>query len=148
MIFRYIRIGFGGLVVACWSLVPKFAGSNPVEDVGFLRAKKILSAPSFGGEVKPSVPCRRFAACKRSLNGVKVIFSAKLPDNILAYSSVFLASWQTSGHLVAKVGTSKRGGKQLQTTPKICLGCSIPEPYQSPDWALVSAQTGPRAEYL
>jgi hypothetical protein len=22
---------------------------------------------SFGGEVKPSVPCRRFAACKRSL---------------------------------------------------------------------------------
>ena len=35
--------------------------------VGFLRAKKILSAPSFGGEVKPSVPCRKFAACKRSL---------------------------------------------------------------------------------
>jgi len=32
------------------------------------RAKKILSTPSFGGEVKPSVPCRRFAACKRSLN--------------------------------------------------------------------------------
>src|SRR5215467_11055993 len=23
--------------------------------------------PSFGGEVKPSVPCRRFAACKRPL---------------------------------------------------------------------------------
>jgi hypothetical protein len=23
--------------------------------------------PSFGGEVKPSVPCRRFAACKRTL---------------------------------------------------------------------------------
>jgi hypothetical protein len=23
--------------------------------------------PSFGGEVKPSVPCRRFAACKSSL---------------------------------------------------------------------------------
>jgi hypothetical protein len=23
--------------------------------------------PSFGGEVKPSVPCRRFAACKKSL---------------------------------------------------------------------------------
>jgi len=28
---------------------------------------KILSTPSFGGEEKPSVPCRRFAACKRSL---------------------------------------------------------------------------------
>ena len=60
-------IGFGGLEVACWPLVPKFAGSNPAEAVGFLRAKKILSTPSFGGEVKPSVPCRRFAACKRSL---------------------------------------------------------------------------------
>ena len=29
---------------------------------------KIFSTPSFGGEVKPSVPCRRLAACKRSLN--------------------------------------------------------------------------------
>jgi len=32
------------------------------------RAKKILSTPSFGGEVKPWVPCRRFAVRKRSLN--------------------------------------------------------------------------------
>ena len=28
---------------------------------------KILSTPSFGREVKPPVPCRRFAARKRSL---------------------------------------------------------------------------------
>jgi len=35
-----IKIGFGGLEVACWPLVPKFAGSNPAEAVGFLRAKK------------------------------------------------------------------------------------------------------------
>ena len=28
--------GFGGLEVACWPLVPKFAGSNPAEPVGFL----------------------------------------------------------------------------------------------------------------
>jgi hypothetical protein len=45
-----------------WSLVPKVAGSNPAEAV-----EKILSTTSFGGEVKPSVPCRRFAACKTSL---------------------------------------------------------------------------------
>ena len=32
--------GFVGLGVACWPLVPKFAGSNPAEAVGFLRAKK------------------------------------------------------------------------------------------------------------
>ena len=31
---------FGGLEVACWPLVPKFAGSNPAEAVGFFRAKK------------------------------------------------------------------------------------------------------------
>ena len=31
---------FGGLEVACWPLVPKFAGSNPAEAVGFLRTKK------------------------------------------------------------------------------------------------------------
>ena len=29
-------IGFGVLEVACWPLVPKFAGSNPAEAVGFL----------------------------------------------------------------------------------------------------------------
>ena len=29
--------GFGGLEVACWPLVPKFAGSNPTEAVGFFR---------------------------------------------------------------------------------------------------------------
>ena len=32
--------GFGGLEVACWPLVPKFASSNPTEAVGFFRAKK------------------------------------------------------------------------------------------------------------
>ena len=31
--------GFGGLEVACWPLVPKFAGSNPAEAVRFLRGK-------------------------------------------------------------------------------------------------------------
>jgi len=62
-----MRSGFGGLEVACWPLIPKFAGSNPAEAFGFL-GRKILSTPSFGGEVKPLVPCRRFTACKRSLN--------------------------------------------------------------------------------
>jgi hypothetical protein len=50
------------LIWAKWPLVPKFAGSNPSDFSG----EKILSMPSFGGEVKPSVPCRRFAACKIS----------------------------------------------------------------------------------
>jgi len=33
-------LGFGGLGVACWPLVPKFAGTNPAEAVGFLWAKE------------------------------------------------------------------------------------------------------------
>ena len=32
--------GFGGLEIACWPLVPKIAGSNPAEAVGFLRVNK------------------------------------------------------------------------------------------------------------
>jgi hypothetical protein len=74
------RSGFGGLEVACWPFVPKFAGSHPAEAVGFLGQKKILSSPSFGEEVKPPVPCRSFTACKRPLNGVEVVILAKLPD--------------------------------------------------------------------
>ena len=43
-------------------------GFKPGRSRRIFRAKKILSTPSFGGEVKPSVPCHRFAARKRSLN--------------------------------------------------------------------------------
>ena len=32
--------GFGGLEVACWPLVSKFAGSQPAETFGFLGRKK------------------------------------------------------------------------------------------------------------
>ena len=32
------------------------------------QGEKILSTLFFGGEVKPSVPCRSFTTCKRSLN--------------------------------------------------------------------------------
>jgi hypothetical protein len=34
-----------------------FAASNPAKGNGFIRAIKVPSTPSFGGEVKPSVPC-------------------------------------------------------------------------------------------
>jgi hypothetical protein len=39
------------LVVACLPLDPRFAGSKPAEDDGFLRVIKIRSTTSFGGEV-------------------------------------------------------------------------------------------------
>jgi hypothetical protein len=42
--------GFGGLEVECWPLVPKFAGSDPAEAVGFLRAKKSSARLSSEGK--------------------------------------------------------------------------------------------------
>ena len=54
-------------------------GFKPGRSRRIFKGEKILSTPSFGGEVKPLVPCRRFAACKRSLNGVEVVISAKSP---------------------------------------------------------------------
>ena len=118
----YYKSGFGGLGVACWPLVPKFAGSNPAEAVEFLRGEKILSTPSFGGEVKPSVPCRRFAACKRSLN---VAWKSTFRQN---YRSTFSPTVPTSAagicHVMADVEAPgkwerlKSGGKQWQATPK------------------------------
>jgi hypothetical protein len=54
---------FGGLVVsmlACGTQDRGFA-------VGFFSGEKFLSMPSFGREVKPFAPYRRFAACQRTL---------------------------------------------------------------------------------
>ena len=81
------------------------------------------SRVSFGGEVKPSVPCRRFAACKRSLNlhgsrnlG-KITGHLSHPQFHLSLLGS-LTSLRTYRRLAVKVGTSKGGGKQWQTTPK------------------------------
>jgi hypothetical protein len=87
------------------------------------RAKKILSTPSFGGELKPSVPCRRFAACKRSLNlsGSRNLgkFTGQISRPQFHLSLLgSLASLRTYRHLAVKVGTSKCGGKQWEITPK------------------------------
>jgi len=75
-------------------------GFKPDQSCRIFKGEKILSTPSFGGEVKPSVPCRRFVACKRSLNGVEVVISAKLPDNILAHSPTSAAG---ISHVVSDV---------------------------------------------
>ena len=71
------------------AIITQVRGFKPGRSRRIFKGEKIFRTPSFGGEVKPSVPCRRFAACKRSLNGVEVVISAKLPDNILAHSSTF-----------------------------------------------------------
>ena len=125
-------------------------GFKPGRSRRIFRAKKWFSTPSFGGEVKSSVPCRRFAACKSFLNLCgsrnlgKITGHLSRPQFHLSLLG-FLASLRTYRHLAAKMGTSKGGGKQ--TTPRTCPGCSVPEPYQSHDWALFPASPASKAEY-
>jgi hypothetical protein len=99
-------------------------GFKPSRSLRNFKGEKILSTPSFGGEVKPSVPCRRFAACKRSLE----LRGSRIPDEIcrnishprrvLPSATRDLSRRWTWRHLAEKVGTSKGGGKQWQPNPK------------------------------
>jgi hypothetical protein len=43
------------LWLGCLPLYPRFVGSNPAKDDGFLREIKVCNMTSFGGGVKPSV---------------------------------------------------------------------------------------------
>ena len=61
-------------------------GFKPGRSRRIFQGEKILSTPSFGGEVKPSDPCRRFAACKRFLNVMwKSGISGKIHRPFLAH---------------------------------------------------------------
>jgi hypothetical protein len=72
------------------------------------QGEKILSTTSFGGEVNPSVSCRRFAACKRSLNVTwKLDISGKIHRPFLAHRFPTLAVRISKRRLVVTVGTSK-----------------------------------------
>ena len=149
-IYIYIYIGFGGLGIACWPLVPKFAGSNRPKAVEFLGRKNLQHA-FLRREVKPSVPCRRFAACKRSLNLSGSRNLGKITGQISRskfHLSLLgsLASLRTYRHLAAKVGTSKDVGESNgKLPPRTCPGCSVPEPYRSHDWTLVPASPASKA---
>jgi hypothetical protein len=64
--YRYaVGGGFGGLEVACWPLVLKFAGSNPAEAVGFFGRKNPQHAFLRRG-IKAVCPMSCFTACKRT----------------------------------------------------------------------------------
>jgi hypothetical protein len=60
--------GFGGLGVSVLASGNQVRGLKPSRSRRIFKGEKILSRPSFGREAKPWVPCRRFAACKRSLD--------------------------------------------------------------------------------
>ena len=99
-----------------------------------------------------SVQCRRFAACKRSLNlrGSrnldKITGQISRPQFHLSLLGYF-ASLRTYRHLAAKVGTSKGGESNGKLPPSTCPGCSVPQPHRSHDWALIPASPASKAEY-
>jgi hypothetical protein len=51
--------------------------------------EKILSTPSYGGEVKPSVPCRALRHVKEPKSHVEVATFGKISRPFLAHSSAF-----------------------------------------------------------
>jgi hypothetical protein len=97
-------------------------GFKPGRSRRIFKGEKFLIKPSFGGEVKPSVPCCRFAACKRSLNvtwksafrqNYRILFSPIKFHLSLLGSLVSHRTWR---HLAATVGTSKTRREQGSTT--------------------------------
>jgi hypothetical protein len=72
--------------------------------------KKIVSTPSFGGEVKLSVPCRALRHVKEPQSNVEVATFGKISRPFLAHSSTFRCwvrqrRFRRWGSLVAKVVT-------------------------------------------
>ena len=130
----------------------KHSGFKPGRSRRIFRAKEILSTPSFGGEVKLSVPCRRFAACKRSLklrgsrNLGKITGHLSRPQFHLSLLGS-LASLRNTGTWRRKWERLNAGESNGKLPPRICPGCSVPEPHRSHDWSLVPASPASKAEY-
>jgi hypothetical protein len=128
-------------------------GFKPGRSRRIFKGKKILSTPSFGGKVKPCVPCRRFAVCKRSLElrGIQILGqicrNISRPRRVPPSAAGGLSCHWTWKHLAEKVGTSKGGGKKWQTTsknlPRMQRARAIPVAWLGSG----SCWTGLRAEY-
>jgi hypothetical protein len=91
------------------------------------QGEKILSTPSFGGEVKPLVPCRRFAACKRTLRFTwKSESQAKLSGHFSPYIRSSLTEVGHGVPLEMTDGTNWRCTKGPYLRSR-CIRGGIPE---------------------
>jgi hypothetical protein len=113
---QFVNIVTTSLKRLRWSRVSVLAfgtqvrGFAPGRNRRNYRAKK-NPQHAFGGEVKPSVPCRSFTACKRSLN---VMWKSTFRQNFRTFLAPrfrlpplgALEWWHAWRRLVAKVGTS------------------------------------------
>ena len=66
-------------------------GFKPGRSRWIFQGEKILNTPSFGGEVKPSVP-RRFTACKRYVYFLFCIFVFYFVYSVLLYCFVYCSN--------------------------------------------------------
>jgi hypothetical protein len=103
------------------------ASSSPTEDGGFLWVIKIPSTHFLGGEVKPSVPCCRFMACKRTLHSMCEMLC--LPNFLTCFSPVMFSCFATRWLWLLNQADSKRCcGSRLATCSSITLNQAM-EPY-------------------
>ena len=130
-IYIYKRLRWSrGSVLAFSTQVRRF---KPGRSRRIFRAKKSSARLPLGGEVKPSVPCRRYAACTRSLNLCGNWNLGKSTGQFLAHSSTFRCKY-----LSRRTGTWRRKWERLKAgesngklPPRICPGCSVPEPCEN-----------------
>ena len=122
-VFVWVYLTFGSLSVSVLAFGTQVCGFKPGRSRRIFKGEKILSTPSFGREIKPSVSCHRFAACKRSLElrGIRILGqicrNIFLPRRVQPSAVGGLSRRCTWRHLAEKVGMSKGGGKQWQPTP-------------------------------
>jgi hypothetical protein len=65
-------------------------GLNPAEVDGFSRAINIRSTTSFGGEVKPSAPCRKILGPEKNPRNIREILVGKIHGHFCVFSPALL----------------------------------------------------------
>ena len=90
-----LRSGFCGLEVSVLAFATQVRGFKPGRSRRIFRAKKSSARLPFGGKVKPSVPCRKFTARKRTRKWRGSRHFRQNSRWFLAHRS--LASFQTLG---------------------------------------------------
>jgi hypothetical protein len=97
--FGFVSCSYlGGLVVSVLATGPKVRGFKPSRGRWILSCDKIRSMPSFRGEVKLSVPCHRFTACKRTLRVWKKFFVGKIQRPRFSPASLLDVWWPNQGN--------------------------------------------------
>jgi hypothetical protein len=89
--------------------------------------------PSFRGEVKPSVPCHRFAACKRSVylpwkSHVECKIGLAISRPYFPPSLIEVSHVARRGAPLEMTGETKSGAQRACVTAQVHRGCRAPNP--------------------